>query len=141
MSVSVGGDGDEDDPLVEINVTPLVDVLLCLLIIFMITKPSAPTEKLPLNVPRDAIVQQPEDPNATLLVTLDKDGNARLGETPLSADYDQMVEQFRTNAKAQADDKIVVNGDDKTKYGAVVRIMAAARAAGIDQVGIASSRL
>lgn len=142
MAVSLGGDDDDDgDPLVEINVTPMVDVLLCLLIIFMVSQPSAPNEKVPLNVPQDSVVQQPDDPNATLLVTLDKDGNARLGETPLPADFDQMVEQFRKSEKAQADGKIIVSGDDKTKYRAVIRIMAAARTAGIEQVGVASSRL
>lgn len=141
MAVSLGGDEEDDDPLAEINVTPMVDVLLCLLIIFMVAQPSGANEKVPLNVPQNAVVQQPDDPNATLLVTLDQDGNAKLGETPLAKEYEPMVEQFRKSEKAQADGKIIVSGADKTKYRAVIRIMSAARAAGIEQVGVASSRL
>jgi len=141
MGMAVGGDDEDDTPLVEINVTPMVDVLLCLLILFMISQPSPANDKIPLNVPTDSVVEQPSDPNATLLVSIDKEGNARIGQTPLASNFDAMVEQLRTHEKAQADGKIAVSGDDKTKYGVVIRIMAAARAAGIEKVGVASSRL
>lgn len=141
MAVSLGGDGEEGDPVAEINITPLVDVLLCLLIIFMISQPTPSNESIPLSVPKDAIVEGPSDPNATLLVTLDGAGNGKLGSEPLAASYAQIVEQFRNNEKARSDNKIAIKADDKTKYQVVVRIMAAAREAGIAQVGIASERL
>lgn len=135
-----GGDSGEE-VLAEINVTPMVDVLLSLLIIFMVSQPKPANEQIPLNVPQEAVVQQPNDPNASLLVTIDENGDARLGKEPLSKDFDQMVEQFRKNEKAQSDGKVVVSGADKTRYGVVVRIMSAAHAAGIPEVGIASKRL
>jgi len=139
MAVSVGQ--DDDGIVSEINVTPMVDVLLCLLIIFMVSEPAASNEKIPLTIPQEAIVQRVGDPNSTLLVSIDKDGNARIGDKPLATDYPQLVEQLRKNEKAQADSKIAIAGDEKTKYGAIVRVMNAAREAGIAKVGIASKRL
>ncbi len=130
-----------DDTLVEINVTPMVDVLLSLLIIFMVASPKPPNENIPINVPKNAVVQQPSDPNATLLVTVDEKGNARLGKEPLAKNYDAMVQQLGKNEKAITDGKIAIKGEDKAKYGWVIRIMAAAHEAGIDQVGIASEKL
>lgn len=141
MAVGSGGGDDEGESVSDINVTPMVDVLLCLLIIFMISQPSSPNQKIPLNVPKSAVVQQPDDPKASLLVTLDPAGAAKLGTDPLSSDYAEMVEQFRRNEKAQADGKIVIAADEKTKYQSVVRIMTAAREAGVEQIGIASERL
>ena len=52
-----------------------------------------------------------------------------------------MVEQLGKNDKAMADGRIAIKGEDKAKYGWVIRIMAAAHEAGIDQVGIASEKL
>ena len=134
-------DGSGDETLVEINVTPMVDVLLSLLIIFMVASPKPPNEKIPISVPKNAAVQQPSDPNATLLVTIEADGSARLGKEPLAKDYDQMVKQLAANEKAQTDGKIAIKGADKAKYGWVIRVMAAAHEAGIDKVGIASEKL
>lgn len=140
MAMSTGGGGD-DAPMAEINVTPMVDVLLCLLIIFMVSAPSSPNEQIPLNVPQDSPVQQLDDPNATLLVNIDAQGNATLGTEPLSPDFKKMVDQFKNNQKAQTDGKIAITGEDKTKYGLVIRVMSAAHMAGISEVGVASDRL
>ena len=135
------GDTGGEEPLAEINVTPMVDVLLSLLIIFMVAQPKPPNEQIPINVPQNPVQQLPDDNNASLLITIDAENNAKIGKEPLSSDYDKMVEQFKNNKKAQEDDKVVVAGDDKSKYGMVIRIMAAAHEAGIEEVGIASKRL
>src|SRR4026209_821829 len=116
MGMAVGGEGGDNAPLAEINVTPLVDVLLCLLIIFMVSAPSPPNESIPLAVPQDTTVESPSDPNASLQVKIAAAGTMKLGKLTLSKNYDEMVEQFRTNEKAQTDGKIVINGDDKSKY-------------------------
>jgi len=139
MAAQIKDSGDET--LVEINVTPMVDVLLSLLIIFMVASPKPPNEQIPISVPKNAVVQQPSDPNATLLVTIDEKGNAKLGKEPLARDYDQMVEQLRNNEKAQTDGRLAIKGEDKAKYGWVIRVMAAAHEAGIGKVGIASEKL
>lgn len=139
MAVSIKEGGDET--VSEINVTPMVDVLLCLLIIFMVASPKPPNEKMTINVPKNAITQAPSDPNATLLVTIDAQGNAKLGQDPLPHDYAQMVAVLEKNEKAQTDGRIAIKGEDKAKYGAVIRVMAAAHEAGIAKVGIASEKL
>lgn len=139
MAVNIKEGGDET--VSEINVTPMVDVLLCLLIIFMVASPAPPNEKMTINVPKNAVTQAPSDPNATLLVTVDAQGNAKLGQDPLPSDYDQMVQMLAKNEKAQTDGRIAIKGEDKAKYGAVIRVMAAAHEAGIAKVGIASEKL
>lgn len=130
-----------DSTLVEINVTPMVDVLLSLLIIFMVASPKPPNEQIPISVPKNAVVQQPSDPNATLLVTIEEDGTAKLGKEPLAKDYDAMVKQIAGNEKAMTDGRIAIKGKDKAKYGWVIRVMAAAHEAGVGKVGIASEKL
>jgi len=137
----MSSEGSGDGLAAEINVTPMVDVLLSLLIIFMVSQPSPANEQLPLNVPQDAVVQNPSDPNASLLVTVNPDGTVKVGKTVVDGDYEKLVEAFRDNAKAQEDDKIVVKGEETAKYGAVIKVMAAAHEAGIEDVGIASERL
>ena len=139
MGMSAGSHGD--DAVAEINVTPMVDVLLSLLIIFMVATPEPPNEKLPLAIPKETVVQQPNDPNATLLISIEADGKAKLGKTELPSDYDAMVEQIRANEKVQADGKVAVKADPKVPYGEVIKVMAAAHDAGIMQVGVASERL
>ncbi len=132
---------DEGGMVAEINVTSMVDVLMSLLIIFMISTPAPPNEKLPLSLPKETVVQQPDDPNAALLVTIAADGTARLGKTPLPADYDGIVAAIKASEKAQRDGRLAVTADPKVPYGRVIRIMAAAHEAGVAQVGIASDRL
>ncbi len=139
--MSMSSEGGGDGLSAEINVTPMVDVLLSLLIIFMVSQPSPANEQIPLNVPQDSVVQNPSDPNASLLVSVAADGTVKLGKTPIAPGYEKMVEAFKNNEKAQEDDKVVVKGDEKAKYGAIIAVMAAAREAGIEQVGIASERL
>lgn len=139
MAVNIKEGGDET--VSEINVTPMVDVLLSLLIIFMVASPKPPNEKMTIAVPQNAVAQAPSDPNATLLVTVDAAGNATLGKEPLSKNYDEMVKQLENNEKAQTDGRIAIKGEDKAKYGAVIRVMSAAHQAGIAKVGIASEKL
>jgi biopolymer transport protein ExbD len=128
------------DPVAEINVTPMVDVLLSLLIIFMVAQPKPPNENIPLDVPKESPTQMPSDPNATLLVTVNADGTNTIGKTPLSKNYDKMVEQFQQNEKAQKDGKIAIKAEGAVKYGQIVRVMAAAHEAGIADVGLASEK-
>ncbi len=138
MSMSVG---DEGDSLCEINVTPMVDVLLCLLIIFMVAAPPPANTQMPLDIPTASKSEGPADPSATLLVTIDATGAATLGSQPLRADYDGLVADLKANQKLQSDGKVAIDAATGVKYGLVVRMMAAAHDAGVMSVGIASDRL
>ena len=138
MSMSVG---DEGDSLCEINVTPMVDVLLCLLIIFMVAAPPPANTQMPLDIPTASKSEGPADPSATLLVTIDATGAATLGTQPLRADYAGLVADLKANQKLQSDGKVAIDAATGVKYGLVVRMMAAAHEAGVMAVGIASDRL
>jgi len=139
MAVSVGG--DEGDALNEINVTPLVDVLLCLLIIFMVSAPPATNTQMPIDIPSQSKVQGPSDPNATLLLSIDPAGVVKLGNQVIAADDASVVAALKANQKVQNDGKLAIDAAPGTKYGEVIRLMAAAHDAGVGSVGIASDRL
>ena len=140
MGMATGG-GGEGEAVCEINVTPMVDVLLCLLIIFMVAAPKPPNEQIEITVPKESVTQVPSDPNSPLLVEVTDDGSAKLGQLVLSKDFDEMVKQFKDNEKAQSDSKVIVTAKGAARYGDVIRVMTAAHEAGVDDVGIASDRL
>lgn len=125
----------------DINMTPMIDVLLCLLIIFLVASPPPPSEQQPIAIPDDPITEQPDDPEATLLITVEDDGSARLGQTKLPASHDEIVEAIRNNKKAQADGRLAIRAAPKVPYGVVISLMSAAREAGVNSVGLASERL
>lgn len=126
----------------EINVTPMVDVLLCLLIIFMVASPPPANNQMPLDIPTASKTNPPaDDPTATLLISIDAAGAAKLGTQPLSADYNAMVGELKANAKLQNDGKCAIDAAKGVTYGQVIRIMGAAHEAGVSSVGIASDRL
>jgi biopolymer transport protein TolR len=140
MAVSVGG--DEGGAMCEINVTPMVDVLLCLLIIFMVASPPPANTQMPLDIPTASKTNPPaNDPTATLLISIDPSGAAKLGNQPLSPDYKTMVGELKANEKLQGDGKVAIDAARGVTYGQVVRLMGAAHEAGVTSVGIASDRL
>lgn len=132
---------DDSGALSEINVTPMVDVLLSLLIIFMVATPPPPHEQIPLDVPQEPKVQKQDDPNSTLLITITAEGKVSLGETALSDDFDTMVDELSKNEKIQNDGRVAIDADPKVNYGAVIRVMAAAHESGVGSVGLASDKL
>lgn len=126
----------------EINVTPMVDVLLCLLIIFMVATPPPANTQMPLDIPTASKTNPPaNDPTATLLISIDATGAAKLGTQPLSSDYATLVTELKANAKLQNDGKCAIDAAKGVTYGQVVRLMGAAHEAGVTSVGIASDRL
>lgn len=135
-------DGDEGpEALAEINVTPMIDVLMSLLIIFMVAAKPAPKHKQPLAIPQDSVAQTENDPDATLLIKIAADGSVTIGKTPVAAGHAALVAALTASEKAQTDGRVAVKADDKVAYGFVIDVMSAAREAGIDHVGIASEKL
>lgn len=131
MGMSVGGGGDEDEVVSAINTTPLVDVMLVLLIIFLITIPVA-THTVKVSLPKD--LNQPSKVipnNVTLAVTAD--GQAYWNETALHSRADLMA-RLEKAAAQQPQPQIMIRGDGAARYEAVGRLVAACQEAGIARV-------
>ena len=131
----------QTDAVAEINVTPMIDVLLSLLIIFMVAAKPPPKHKQPIAIPKDPVEQTEDDPDATLLVKIDAQGAVTLGKTPVAGGQEGLVAALKASEKAQADGRVAVKAADEVAYGSVIDVMAAAREAGIAHVGIASEKL
>lgn len=134
-------EGGSNDSVAEINVTPMIDVLMSLLIIFMVASEPPPKHKQPIAIPQDPIEQTENDPDATLLIKIAADGSVMVGKTPVTGGHAQLVATLQASEKAQADGRVAVKADDAVPYGNVIDVMAAAREAGIAHVGIASEKL
>ena len=131
----------QTDAVAEINVTPMIDVLLSLLIIFMVAAKPPPKHKQPISIPKDPVEQTEDDPDATLLIKIDAEGAVTLGKTPIAPGKEALKAALEANEKAQSDGRVAVKAADEVPYGSVIDVMAAAREAGIGHVGIASEKL
>ena len=121
----------------EINVTPFVDVMLVLLIIFMVTAPML-TEGLDVDLPQTQAVEAlPTDTNHVVL-TIKKDGAMFLDQ--YTASPDSLAEQLLTVVKEQ-DKQLFLQADKEVPYGVVVDVMGRIKAAGIEKMGIVAERI
>jgi biopolymer transport protein TolR len=120
----------------EINVTPFVDVMLVLLIIFMVTAPML-TEGLEVNLPVTKEAQSLPAKAENLVLSIARDGRMFLGQTEVSMqDLDIVLRRGVTAQRKQ----LFLQADREVPYGLVVEVMGQARAAGIDNVGIVAQR-
>lgn len=120
----------------EINVTPFVDVMLVLLIIFMVTAPMM-TEGLEVELPTaQAVEVLPTDSNNVVL-SIRKDGAIFLNEYP--SELKLLVSQLNATVKAQ-NKQLFLQADKDVPYGLVVDVMGKVKAAGIDTMGIVAER-
>ncbi len=119
--IGPGGNGRRRyRPMAEINVTPLVDVMLVLLIIFMVTAPMI-TSSVQVNLPQ-ANAKPASADSKPITVTVDSKGNVFLNNTqiPLS----NLVSTLQEAAKNNADQRIFIRGDKQVDYGTMLQVMA-----------------
>jgi len=119
-------------PLSEINVTPFVDVMLVLLIVFMVTAPLL-TVGVPVDLPKTEAAQL-TDQVEPLVITVRADGSIYLQETAVAAD--QLVPRLAAITGAKADTRIFVRGDRRIAYGSVMEVMGMVSAAGFTRVAL-----
>ncbi len=126
MSLSKGG------YMAEINVTPFVDVMLVLLIIFMVTAPMM-TQGLDVDLPQTKAVKSLPKDTDHLVITVQKDGTIALDQ------YQVEMPQLQDHLKRLVVDQkkqLYMRADKEVPYGIVVQVMGEIRAAGIDKLGI-----
>ena len=133
MSMSVGSDnGEEDAVMSEINTTPLVDIMLVLLIIFLITSPvvlKLQKIKLP-NETNQVVKTKPEDVN----IVVNKDGDMYWNQKRL-ANTDELFEFLKKESVKLPQPEVHIRGDQDTKYEAIGRVLYTAQRAGVQKVG------
>jgi biopolymer transport protein TolR len=127
-----GGKGSGRVTMSEINVTPMVDVMLVLLVIFMVTAPLI-QQGVKVNLPETKAAPV-EAQEKKLVLSIDASKRVYIGETEI--ELGELEEKLKTNAKAQADKEVYLHADRDIPYGVVVEVMAAAQRAGIGNVGM-----
>jgi biopolymer transport protein ExbD len=133
MSMSVGSDsGDEDTVMSEINTTPLVDVMLVLLIIFLITSPVVlKLQKINLPTEINQVAKTtPEDVN----IVVNKDGEMYWNQKHL-ANTDELFDFLSKAAVKKPQPEVKVRGDQATRYEFIGKVIYTAQRAGIQKVG------
>ncbi len=116
----------------DINVTPLVDVMLVLLVIFMVTTPML-VKSIRVNLPKSSSATSTIS-KKDVIVSITKNGQYFLDKVPVT--LDQLARYFKTHPYKN----VIINADKKVNYGAVVHVISIAKAAGIKRVGL-STRL
>ncbi|MGN2248519.1 biopolymer transporter ExbD [Frateuria edaphi] len=125
--------GNTSGPMADINVTPLVDVMLVLLIIFMITAPML-THKVKIDLPQpNPNIVQPENPLEPIRLKIDRAGALYWNDTPV--DELGLKAQMAVIAQQTNQPEIQINADDGVAYESVARVLADAKSYGLTKIG------
>jgi biopolymer transport protein ExbD len=138
MGMAVGGGGAQK---ADINVTPLIDVLLVLLIIFMVITPLTPhglDTLAPQPPPKNA---PPPDPSQdrTVVIVIEKDGSMKLNQDPI--DKERLGPRLEEIFKTRAERVVFVKGDKDLDFRSVAQAIDIAKGAGIDKVGLMTPKI
>ena len=122
----------KNNPISDINVTPLVDVMLVLLIVFMVTAPLL-TVGVPIELPKTAAKQMTDD-NEPLTITIDK--NSKIYIQEMEIDFDDLAEKLEAIGQSNFDQKIYINGDKDISYEVLMKVMAKISSSGYTSIGL-----
>jgi len=131
MAMNLGSQA-EDEIMSEINTTPLVDVMLVLLIIFLITIPVV-TTSIKVDLPKEKNVLRETQPE-NVIISVDVKGKIFLYDTPIS-NSDDLFNRMKTFAVKKPQPEVQIRGDGKSDFESVGRVMYAVQRAGITKVG------
>ncbi|GGY68498.1 biopolymer transporter ExbD [Cellvibrio zantedeschiae] len=134
MAFSSGG-SDSDEVFGEINVTPLVDVMLVLLVTFIITAPML-TNTINVNLPDTQPTFQQKEPEKPTVISVDETGKVYIDKEgyPLVEIEAELIKRKTENPEI----RLNLNADEKVNYGVIAKVMAAIERAGIDRLSFIS---
>ena len=121
-------------PMSEINVTPFVDVMLVLLIIFMVAAPLL-TVGVPVELPETAATALPTEQEEPLTITIEADGQISIQNTPVVENED-LIPQLQAIAAERDDNKVFLRADGAISYETVVQVMGALNRGGFTNIGL-----
>ena len=131
MSMNIGSEKD-DEIISEINTTPLVDVMLVLLIIFLITIPVV-TTSIKVDLPKEKNLVRETKPE-TVIISVDVKGKIFLYDTPIK-NSDDLLQRMKKFSVMKPQPEVQIRGDGKSDFESVGRVMFAVQRAGITKVG------
>ena len=130
-------DEQDEDSIAQINITPLVDVMLVLLVIFMVT---APMLQQGIGVELPKVAAKPLNAEVEqLAVVIFRNGRVQLNDTPFS--IDELSQKLAVIAQSQPDCKVALRADKNVPYGQLAEVMAAIRNAGVKKIGMVTEPL
>ena len=131
MAMNIGSSSDEDEVVSTINTTPLVDVMLVLLIIFLITIPVV-TQTIAMNLPKENNIARQTKPE-NVEVSVNKDGDVFWNGQPL-ADNEDLFLRLKKGAVMNPQPEIHIRGDEKSRYESIGRVVFACQRAAIAKI-------
>lgn len=133
-----GRRGRRGAPIGDINVTPLVDVMLVLLIVFMVTAPLL-TSGVPVDLPKTAAPEMQVDAKKPITLSVTPDGGIYLGETEISLDT-LLAEVALAAADEGTEQRLYIRGDASADYGLIMQVMGALSGAGYARIGLITTQ-
>ncbi|WP_341891822.1 biopolymer transporter ExbD [Variovorax sp. YR752] len=131
MGMNVGSGGDEDEVTSTINTTPLVDVMLVLLIIFLITIPVV-TQSIAMSLPKENNIARQTKPE-NIEISVSREGDVFWNNQAV-ADNDALFERLKKVAVMNPQPEIHIRGDEKTRYESIGRVVFACQRAAIAKI-------
>ena len=132
MAMNVGSEGDEDEIMSQINTTPLVDVMLVLLIIFLITIPVV-TTSIKVELPKEKNLVRETKPE-NVIISVDVKGKIFLYDTPIK-NSDDLLQRMKKFSVMKPQPEVQIRGDGKSDLESIGRVIYAVQRAGITKVG------
>jgi biopolymer transport protein TolR len=130
-----GGRGKRRRPMADINVTPMVDVMLVLLVVFMVTAPMLATG-VAVSLPKVKAEQLPPEKQRPLVVTIDKAGKVYVGLEDTPVELKELAPMLKALSDNNMEKRVYVRADELVASGEVVKVLALLQAAGFSNVGL-----
>jgi biopolymer transport protein TolR len=134
------GTGSGHGPKSDINMTPMIDILLVLIIIFLVITPiiSKGLDALVPQPPKDQ-QKQAADPARTIVVVIDKDGLLKINQEPTT--WETLGPRLDDIFKTRSERVMFVKGDDSTLFDKIIRVIDIAKGAGVDKIGLITEKI